>query len=202
MDRIQDPVLGTRQSYDSLAEKFAERFLDANPEPVIDSFAALLPPRASVLELGCGPGRDVAAMQERGLKVVGLDLSFGLLCQAPTITQGSLVQADMRSLPFPSHQFDGVWLCASLLHIPKEQARGVLAGARRVMGLGSVLYLGVKQGEGEEWTEDLAPRFFAYYQPDEVKGLLGDLGFKLETVWITTAEHHDWINLFARKESL
>jgi ubiquinone/menaquinone biosynthesis C-methylase UbiE len=199
MDRTEDPVLGTRQSYDDLAEKYAAKYLGGEMRQLTDTFVTLLPPGASVLDLGCGPARDVASMQARGLKVVGLDLSFGLLCQASSSVRRRLVQGDMRNLPFPSKLFDGVWLCASLLHIPKEQARGVLAGVRRVMGLGSVLYLGVKQGQGEEWTVDFAPRFFTYYQPDEIKRLLMDLGFDVESLWIYPSKEHDWINLFARK---
>jgi hypothetical protein len=112
------------------------------------------------------------------------------------------VQADMRHLPFPPIHFDGVWLCASLPHIPREQAPGVLAGVRRVMGLSSTLYLGVKQGEGEEWTDDLARRYFTYYQPGEIKQLLADLGFAVESLWIHPSKEHDWINLFARKGKL
>jgi len=85
-----------------------------------------------------------------GFRPVGLDLSIGLLHHARQRVGGNLVNGDMRGLPFARATFDGVWLAAALLHIPREQAPLVLNGVRRILGLGSILFLAVKQGEGWE----------------------------------------------------
>jgi len=194
-----DPIARTRQTYDDYAAEHAERFWNASVERAWDSFSALLPPGAQVLDLGCGAGRDVAVLIQRGFDVVGADLSRGLLREAQRRTAGMYVQVDMRAVPFGKAQFDGVWMCASLLHIPREQAPDVLAQVRRVMGLGSVLYTAVKQGDGEGWQETESPRFFTYYQQDQLAEMIQNVGFVVLTSWIEEFAGRNWVNLIARK---
>lgn len=189
----------TRQSYDQHASEHAARFWNASVVRAWDLFSSLLPPDALVLDLGCGAGRDVAALGQRGCRVIGADLSVGLLREAQNRIPGEFVQADMRAAPFKTAQFDGVWMCASLLHIPRHQAPDVLAQVNRVMGWGSLLYIAVKQGEGESWQDTDGPRFFTYYQPDEIACSIRDGGFSIETSWTEETLGGNWLNVVARK---
>jgi ubiquinone/menaquinone biosynthesis C-methylase UbiE len=189
----------TRQTYDQYAPEHAARFWNASVARAWEIFSSLLPPNALVLDLGCGAGRDVAALAQRGCRVVGADLSIGLLREAQDRVTGAFVQADMRAVPFKGAQFDGVWMCASLLHIPRQQAPDVLAQVHRLMGWGSLLYIAVKQGEGESWQDAGGPRFFTYYLPDEIAGSLRDCGFSIETSWIEETSWGDWVNIIAYK---
>src|SRR5438552_9096219 len=96
-----DPVAGTRQAYDALASVFAERNATI-PSAVLaaaERFVAALPPGARALDLGCGHGRDAAFLESRGLRLIGLDLSPGMLAQARLRTSAPLVEADMRAIP-------------------------------------------------------------------------------------------------------
>lgn len=189
----------TRQTYDRLAAEHAERFWSASLERAWEAFAKRLPPRASVLDLGCGAGRDVAALSRMGYRVTGLDLSFGLLCEARNRLEGRFTQGDMSAIPFPKAHFDAVWMCASLLHIPREQAPGVLWEVQRVTGVGSLLYAAVQRGQGEGWKGVESPRFFTYYQEDELGDLVMQAGFEVERSWIEETPAADWINLLAWK---
>ena len=194
-----DPIRLTRQTYDAYASEHAERFWQASVKESVDAFATLMPARGLILDLGCGAGRDLAAFQERGFRVVGADLSWGLLCEARQRVDSPLVQADMRALPFANNRFDGIWLCASLLHIPRPQAPGVLAGVRRLLGLSSTLFVSVKQGQGEAWHDEQAPRYFTYYEPDEIRQMLAEAELHLDHIWINPAEVNNWIHLIAYK---
>jgi ubiquinone/menaquinone biosynthesis C-methylase UbiE len=189
----------TRQTYDRYASEHAARFWNASVARAWDVFTSLLPPNALVLDLGCGAGRDVAALGQRGCRVIGVDLSIGLLREAQDRVKGEFVQADMRAIPFKTAQFDGVWMCASFLHIPRQQAPKVLAQVNRVMGWGSLIYIAVKQGEGESWQGADGPRFFTYYQPDEIASSIQDCGFSVETSWIEETSWGEWVNIIARK---
>jgi ubiquinone/menaquinone biosynthesis C-methylase UbiE len=189
----------TQQTYDQYASEHAARFWNASVAHAWDVFSTLLPPDALVLDLGCGAGRDVAALSQRGCRVIGGDLSIGLLQEAQSRVSGVFVQADMRAVPFKTAQFDGVWMCASLLHIPRSQASDVLTKVNRVMGWGSLLYIAVKQGDGEGWQGTDRPRFFTYYQPDEITACIHNTGFSVESSWTEKTLGRDWVNIIAQK---
>jgi ADP-ribose pyrophosphatase YjhB (NUDIX family)/ubiquinone/menaquinone biosynthesis C-methylase UbiE len=205
----------TIAAYDIIAKCFADRWFDLRLEEPMTRFAGRLGPRARVLDVGCGPGRDVAWLSELGFDAGGVDLSFGMLQEARVRGVGvPLIQADMRHLPFRRGSFDGLWVCASLLHIPKEQAGGVLRELSRVVYPGHI-YLAVKRGEGRhsdahsdgtaEWVEDdEGHRFFtAYYTPSEIQLLVERNGFQVLHCWEEadqSGRSHPWINVLAWSE--
>jgi len=170
----------TTQAYDELASCFADKFWQDDLSAQLDRFCALLRPGARVADVGCGPGRDLLSLTDRGFWAVGLDRSAGMLRQAALRGAGRLVQADVRALPFASDTLGGIWACASLLHLPKRDLPAALTEMRRVLGHGHV-YLSLKEGEGESWRRDDRGqcRFFAYYGLPEVETALERAGFRV-----------------------
>jgi 8-oxo-dGTP pyrophosphatase MutT (NUDIX family) len=168
----------TTYSYDQIAPYFAAKFGESDFSMQLDRLCACLKSGARIIDVGCGSGRDLLALAERGFWAVGLDRSAGMLRQAKEQGANLLVQADVRALPFVHSALDGAWACASLLHLPKADLPNALAGIRRVLGHGHV-YLMLKQGEGESWCDDGQglSRFFAYYHPAEVELALERSGF-------------------------
>ena len=197
---MDDEIKATRRVYDKYAPEHAARYWAVSLDEFWEAFAGPLAPDALVLDLGCGPGRDVAEFQRRSLRVVGADLSRGLLEEASCRVDADLVQADMRSLPFANSTFDGIWLTASLLHIPRQQAPGVLSGAGRVLRTGGRLSVAVKQGDGEGWEGASGEeRFFTYYQPGELSAMVADAGFQVSNVRQSLSGSTQWIHLSASK---
>ncbi len=190
----------TIQTYDAIAADYAERTWNIRLERALDSFARYLIPAARVLDLGCGPGRDIELLRARGARVIGADLSLGMLREARARVGGALACGDMRALPCASASFDGVWLCASLLHLPRADAPHALAETRRILRATRPLYVGVQQGEGERWDELRGARLFTYYQPDEIAALVRAAGFDIRESWVgddTARTHVKWINVIA-----
>jgi len=187
----------TISTYDNMAPGFAAATWEIYLESAMDSFAAHLLPGARILDLGCGPGRDVAHFHRRGFQAAGADLSSGMLQEARRRIDGILIQCDMRRLPVADASLDGIWLCASLLHLPRFQAFDALLEVRRVMHPGAPLFVSVQRGEGETWKTRGGPRLFAYYQPDELGNLVKRAGFNVDTSWEACTEHATWINLVA-----
>jgi len=96
-----------------------------------------------ILDVGCGHGRDARYLSERGFEVVGIDLSRNLLKIARRMApKAKFLLMDMRDLKFGDEEFDGIWSCASFLHIPKREALETLREFRRVLKPGGLLYLG------------------------------------------------------------
>lgn len=196
--QIDEPLLNrsseareTIAGYDRTAAQFAARWGELRLERALDAFAGRLGERRSdqhrVLDLGCGPGRDIDFLTQLGCQVVGLDLSLGMLAQARKRNPDAhLVCADLRRIPLAPGSFDGVWACASLLHLRRAQLPAVLARLVRLLQYpGGVLYLAVKGGQGERWVvgEEGRRYFFAYYRPAEIQTILGDAGFQILEQW-------------------
>lgn len=193
----------TIQTYDRIAAEFAANTWTRRLERAFDSFARYLIPAAQVLDLGCGPGRDIELLRERGYRVIGADLSLGMVREARQRVGGALACCDMRDLGLAAQSFDGVWLCAALLHLPRAVAPRALAETRRVLRATRPLYVSAQQGAGERWIEASGARFFVYYQPDELAAIVRAAGFAVQESWVgadTTRPWINWINLVALAE--
>ena len=198
----------TRAAYDRLAPAYVERNVLPSTSPavleMVDRFTGLLPVGARVLDLGCGPAHESGWLRERGLDPIAGDLSDGMLAQARRFFPGGpLVQLDMRALPFADRSFAAVWCMASLLHIPKSEAPGVLAEAHRVLHGHDLLALAVQEGDGERWDGGYVEgveRFFARYSPDQARKLIEQAGFDVE--WhdrnVTATPNRVWLRFLAR----
>jgi SAM-dependent methyltransferase len=168
------------------------------------AFARRVGGQRLVLDLGCGPGRDIRFLTELGCQVVGLDLSTGMLSQARQRLFGApLIQADLRYVPLAPDSLDGVWSCASLLHLPRAQLAVALAEVARLLRPGGVFYLAVKGGTGQRWLGDQAGRryFHAFYEPTELETALITSGFQILESWVAADQagrDEPWINVIAK----
>lgn len=197
----------TIRTYDAVAAEYAQTWFDLPVDDLLCRLVERLPPGAAVLDAGCGPARDTLWLAQQGFRAVGIDLSWGMLRQGQMrlAAQGvvaPLIQADMACLPFCTASFQGVWACASLLHIPKAQAGQVLGEFARVVRPG-YLYLSVKRGHGEGWVADQAGRrrFFAHYRPGELERLVERSGFEVLESWENAdrlGRRQRWLNVLAR----
>jgi len=196
--RLVDRTVAT---YDHIAERYTAR-ATYPLEQELACFKQMVPKGGLVLDVGCGPGQYTRALEARGLRVVGFDLSRGLLRQAQAAGTPRLVCADMRRIPIADECADGCFVCASLLHLPHAQAPQALLEFRRVLRPGGALYVGVKEGEGEKWVagREGYERFFAYYRLEEINRLIWAAGFEVMDGWINPpgkGQRHNWLNRFA-----
>ncbi|MEM5804347.1 MAG: class I SAM-dependent methyltransferase [Candidatus Aenigmatarchaeota archaeon] len=194
----------TIDTYDELAGTFAERWFKRLLVGELKFFRSRLKGK-NVLDIGCGPGQDCKWLTEHGCRAIGIDASVGMLKEArKRVKTARFVKMDMRKLRFPENSFDGLWVCASLLHIKKSQVKKVLTGFRKVLKHGGIMFIAVKAGSREKYEshKDLGKRFFSYYRKDELERLLRDSGFKIIKSHITRDKKFKkirWINLHARK---
>jgi ubiquinone/menaquinone biosynthesis C-methylase UbiE len=191
-------------AYDQIAEEFADVTADMPPELILaaEQFLGITQPGALILDLGCGAGRDMAWFEGQGAAIVGSDLSARMLTQARLRALGGLVQADMRRLPFQTACFQGVWCCATLLHLPKTDAPRALAEIHRILSPEGALFLAVQEGMGEGWERttyysEPIERFFARYRAEEMTALLVEGGFALRDHTANSAGARHWLNFVA-----
>ncbi len=194
-----------RASYDRIAASFAEHNATIPPAVLASAQRLLtyLPADSQLLDVGCGHGRETEWFVSHGFDVTAFDLSAGMLHEAGKRTQQARIQGDMLRLPFASQAFDALWCNAALLHIPKTQTHGCLAGFRRILKQNGVLYMALQAGSGEVWESQAygmeTPRFFARYSFDEGAQLVESAGFHI----LEHSEHKrepraHWLHYIAR----
>ena len=200
---MADPVQQTTATYDAIGTTYAARWQKQGALlNHIDRFLEWVPAGGVVVDVGCGPGLDTAVFRRRGFQAAGVDLSWGMM-QAGRRQVGVLpfAQADMRALPLRAAAVDGLWASASLLHLPHEEAGGVLHSFARFLKPGGVLYVSVKKGRDAGWVPNPyfgdSPRFFAFWQPEELDALLTQAAFRIESGWQEDGERDTWLNRLA-----
>ena len=199
-----------RAAYDQIAARYAERQrLNAVAQgqaggwygSLEADFLAGLGPASVLADLGCGPAHDGARLARAGYRVVGLDLSAGMLAEATaSLGRGRVVQADLRALPLREGCLDGIWCAASLLHVPLEDTDVVLHGFRRVLRPGGRLALVTALGSGARLEPvPYAPeveRWFVYRTASDVRASLEHAGFHLLDE-STVSNNREWLLLLA-----
>jgi ubiquinone/menaquinone biosynthesis C-methylase UbiE len=196
-DRPLDPASRTRESYDAIAELFRARTSDRTwGRETLDRFAARLGAGRLVLDVGAGPGADAAELRQRGLRVISVDLSLGMLRSGLRAYPGPRVQADMARLPFRAIA-DGLWVNASLLHVARAQVPAVLRELRRVLRAPGILHVSVKLGTNDGWDTTRYggenPRWFSYWQPEAFDAALAAAGFRIVAAELRRGTRDAWL---------
>jgi len=196
-------VAKTIKTYEELAEDYYKTHFDINEIKNIADFFIQNLKWQKILDIGCGPGRDAKYFSEHDLEVTGIDLTSNFVKMASqNVPNAKFMQMDMRNLDFPENSFDGIWACASFLHVPKEDAKNTLLGFRKILKPAGLIYLSVKQGNEEKFVEKDEykgrTKFFAFYTQDEFKNLIKSCNFKIVKVLIDEKKD-TWINVFATK---
>lgn len=194
----EDPVKRTLATYETVAEEYRDRHADrAAIAHLVDRFDASLPPGSRVLDVGCGPGWESATLLERGHDVTAIDLSASFLRAAGEVApDAARARMDMRELAFADGRFDGLWVLASFLHVPRGDALSTFREFARVLDEGGVLFCGVKCGSGECPGRAYAgdDRRFTLYEPGELRTLAERAGFAVSSLW----GEDGWLQILAR----
>lgn len=204
---MSDAVAQTILAYQGIAAGYATTwFHDPVMEPILERFLSLIETPGHVMDAGCGPGRDVLFLQKRGIEVVGIDLCIGMIQEArKRVPNAVFRRMDLRSIKYPPEVFTGIWACASLQHLPLQEAIGSLREFNRVLKAKGVLGISVEEGQGEGF--DTLGRFHQFYSATEICNLIQDAGFQILDISSSRSskeingQHHikDWLLIVARK---
>ena len=198
----------TINTYDQIAVDYVQATSNLQPQREFATFSQMLLTGNVVLDAGCGGGRDCRAFAERGFRVIGIDLSVEMLKIAKNLAPGcEFRQTDLRKIPLADNSIDGIWCCASLLHLKRKEVHRALLEFRRVLRKGAVCCILIKKGKGEKFVKDSRshgkPRFYSYFQPDEIRNLCRSLHFEIlagETTQSSSgAQREEWLYFLLRK---
>ena len=129
----------------------------------------------AILDLGCGPGRDLVAFAKLGHIAVGLEGAARLAAMARTTSGCEVWQQDLLALDLPQQHFDGVFANAVLFHVPSQELPRVLRQLHATLKAGGVLFSSNPHGLNEEgWSGE---RYGAYYDLETWQRYLSAAGF-------------------------
>jgi len=147
---------------------------------VSQNIAALLEriegePPYTILDFGCGPGRDLRTFSELGHVAVGLDGARQFVEMARAYSGCEVWQQDFLRLDLPGGRFDGVFANASLFHVASQELPRVLRDLHATLKPGGVLFTSNPHGHNDEgWNRG---RYGAYHDPDTWRSLVSDAGY-------------------------
>ena len=191
----------TLQYYQQKADSFVKGTVSADMHDARMRFLKLLPPYAYILDFGCGSGRDAKAFLDQGYRVDAVDGSAELCHMAEDLIGRPVKQMLFEELS-AVQQYDGVWACASILHLPRKELVVVLQKISIALKTGGVLYTSFKYDDFEGIR---GGRYFIDLTEESLKGLIVEVpSLQIVDIWITNdvrpgREEERWINILARR---
>ncbi len=150
-----------RESYDAAAAAYADHLgdeLDGKPldRHLLNGFAEAMRGRGLAADLGCGPGHITRVLHNRGLSMVGLDLSPGMIAIAASRNPGiEFRTGDMRALPFDDASLAGIVAFYSIIHFEARELPAVFREMRRVLAPGGLAQIAFHLGTEIVHRDDL-----------------------------------------------
>jgi cyclopropane fatty-acyl-phospholipid synthase-like methyltransferase len=192
--------LDSIEYYNKYAAKVYEDTVDADMSEIMGEFLGLLEEGDTILDLGCGSGRDSLTMYDMGFDVTPLDASEEMCKLAEIHTGLDVLLMAYEDMEFED-VFDGIWACGALVHVPKNEMPEILGRIHDALCTHGVLYMSVKKGEFEGFRGE---RYFTDYTVDSLVSMMSRTGlFEILKTWETedARSGHDavWVNLLARK---
>jgi SAM-dependent methyltransferase len=167
----------TLEHYDRHAEDFwlatKDHDVSQNIEALLNSIEGR--PPFTILDFGCGPGRDLKTFSNFGHVAIGLEGSARLAEMARGYSGCEVWRQDFLDLDLPDNSFDGVFANAALFHVPSQELPGVLRALRATLKPGGVLFSSNPRGENEEGWQ--GKRYGAYHDLETWRRFVTNAGF-------------------------
>jgi len=163
--------------YQDHCRDYFTRTVSVDPAPFLTPLISRLNKHATILDVGCGSGRDLLWLINRGFRATGFERSPGLAELARTHAGCDVIVGDFELFDFSCFSVDAVMACGSLVHVPHQQLAGVLTGIMRALAPSGLMYLSLKKGTGIK--TDTFGRTFYLWGTTQLKKLWDDLGLRV-----------------------
>ena len=193
--------MSTLDYYRNHAQDFSDGTVAVDFSITQERFLRYLQPGACILDFGCGSGRDSRCFAERGYAVTATDGCAELVELARAHT-GLHVRLELFQELEDVELYDGIWACASILHLPPEELVEVLGRLHRALKRGGYLYTSFKYGD---FAGESRGRYFTYLTEHSLTELLaGAPEFEPVEQWVSGdvrpgREGELWLNVILRR---
>ena len=191
----------TLDYYNQNAKDFVAGTVAVDFNEIQDRFIEKLSGK-NMLDFGCGSGRDTKYFLQAGLHVTAIDGSEEM-CRCASEYTGIKVQHMLFQELSEKNTYDGIWACASILHLSKEELHQVILKMADALRIGGIIYTSFKYGDFEGERNG---RYFTDFTIESFTEFVRNItGIQIEDYWITGDARpgrgeQKWLNLILRKE--
>lgn len=190
----------TLEFYNQNAESFFNDTIQVDMSELYRHFIQLVKPGGRILDAGCGSGRDAKAFLEMGFQVDAMDASVEMVKLATQFTGLPVKQQTLESIT-DIETYDGIWACASLLHLPEADLPKVFRQFEAALKPMGVWYMSFKYGSGEREKDG---RVFTDLNEERLQELLSQCpSLTLVEQWVTVDKRpgrdEKWLNVVVCK---
>ena len=185
--------------YNRNAQDFYDRTVSLDIKELYQPFLERLEKGAHILDAGCGSGRDTKYFLEKGYKVTAFDASSEMVKLAKVLT-GENIKIQTFQEMTEQNTYDGIWACASLLHVPLKELQETMAIMNNSLKPGGTFYASFKLGSTERQKEG---RHFTDLNEDKLNKIVNNINhLELSKTWITQDVRNDkkeeWLNILMK----
>ena len=197
--------MNTLDYYNKNSEEYFNSTLNVDMTNTYKEFLKLVPEGGKILDLGCGSGRDSMNFMKLGYEVIAVDGAKKLAKRASVLLRKEVIVSTFEELEL-KEKFHGIWACASLLHIKREDLKIVLNNLYNNLDDKGVFYMSFKYGE-KEYVDD-KNRYFNCFTDESIISFINEntkyniLGLYITEDKLGRVNEVKWVNLICNKKSV
>ena len=197
--------MNTLDYYNKNSEEYFNSTLNVDMTNTYKEFLKLVPEGGKILDLGCGSGRDSMNFIKLGYEVIAVDGAKKLAKKASALLGKEVIASTFEELEL-KEKFHGIWACASLLHIKREDLKIVLNNLYNNLDDKGVFYMSFKYGE-KEYVDD-KNRYFNCFTDESIISFINEntkyniLGLYITEDKLGRVNEVKWVNLICNKKSV
>ena len=197
--------MNTLDYYNKNSEEYFNSTLNVDMTNTYKPFLKLVPKDGKILDLGCGSGRDSMNFIKLGYEVIAVDGAKKLAKRASVLLGKEVIVSTFEELEL-KEKFHGIWACASLLHIKREDLKIVLNNLYNNLEDNGVFYMSFKYGE-KEYVDD-KNRYFNCFTDESIISFINEntkyniLGLYITEDKLGRVNEVKWVNLICNKKSV
>ena len=197
--------MNTLDYYNKNSEEYFNSTLNVDMTNTYKEFLKLVPEGGKILDLGCGSGRDSMNFIKLGYEVTAVDGAKELAKKASALLGKEVIVSTFEELEL-KEKFHGIWACASLLHIKREDLKTVLNNLYNNLEDNGVFYMSFKYGE-KEYVDD-KNRYFNCFTDESIISFINEntkyniLGLYITEDKLGRVNEVKWVNLICNKKSV
>ena len=197
--------MNTLNYYNKNSEEYFNSTLNVDMTNTYKPFLKLVPKDGKILDLGCGSGRDSMNFMKLGYEVTAVDGAKELAKKASVLLGNEVIVSTFEELEL-KEKFHGIWACASLLHIKREDLKTVLNNLYNNLEDNGVFYMSFKYGE-KEYVDD-KNRYFNCFTDESIISFINEntkyniLGLYITEDKLGRVNEVKWVNLICNRKSV
>lgn len=192
----------TDQYYTENAQSFFDTTVEVDVQKLYERFLPHVIPHGSILDAGCGSGRDSKNFLNLGYNVTAFDANESLAQLASEHLGLTVTHATFSSYNAAPESFDGIWACASLLHVPSQDLPSILAKLSKLLRPQGAFYSSFKYGDTEQVRNG---RFFTDMNEQKLQKMVEPTELTILQTWVSSdarpgRESEKWLNAILIKQ--